>query len=100
MRERFAAVAEYYAMRMTLGDDAMHEVEYLDDLYDLDEREIEAWPRTIACLVVACREEGLTDPRVGELQSFKYIAAASCLKELERTRRTVGKFGPLPKCDF
>jgi hypothetical protein len=100
MRERFDAVAEYYAMRMAFGDDAMHKTEYLDALYDLDEREIEAWPRTIACLVVACWEEGLQDYRLGALQSFKYIAAASCLKEFERTRKGLGRFGPLPKCEY
>ena len=100
MRERFDAVAEYYAMRMVYGDAAMHETEYLDSLYDLEEREIEAWPRTIACLVVACKEEGLQDYRLGELKSFKYIAAASCLKEFERTRRGLGKYGPLPRYEL
>jgi hypothetical protein len=86
MRERFTAVAEYYTIRMIHGDAAIHEEEYLDNLYDLEEREIEAWPRTIACLVVACREVGLQDIRLGELKSFKYIAAASCLKEFEHQK--------------
>lgn len=98
MRERFDTVAEYYAMRMIYGDDEVQK--YLDGLYDLPEREIEAWPRTIACLVAACQEEGLHDYRLGELKSFKYIAAASCLKEFERTRRGLGRFGPLPRCEF
>lgn len=98
MRDRFATVAEYYTMRMIHGDAAMHQAEYLDDLYDLEEREIEAWPRTIACLVIACGEPGLKDYRLGELKSFKYIAAANCLNEFERTRKGLGKFTTLPKC--
>jgi hypothetical protein len=100
MRERFDTVAGYYAIRMIHGDDAIHGSEYLDALYDLEEREIEAWPRTIACLIVACQEKGLHDYRLGSFQSFKYIAAASCLKEFERTRRGLGRFGPLPRCEF
>jgi len=61
MRERFEAVCEYYTMRIIQGDAAMHQNEYLDALYDVEERGIEAWPRAIACLVVACRERGLPD---------------------------------------
>ena len=98
MRERFEAVCEYYTMRIIQGDAAMHQTEYLDALYDVEEREIEAWPRAIACLVVACRERGLPDYRLGELKSFKYLAAATCLRELERTRKGLGKHGPLPTC--
>jgi hypothetical protein len=100
MRERFTAVAEYYTMRMIHGDAAFNDAEYLDDLYDLEEREIEGWPRTIACLVVACREVGLQDVRLGELKSFKYVAAASCLREFERTRRGLGRYGSLPTCEL
>lgn len=97
MRERFDAVAEYANMRIINGDAAIYQTESLDALYDLSEREIEAWPRAIACLVVACREEGTSDYRLGELNSFKYIAAATCLNELERLRRGFGSYGPLPK---
>lgn len=99
MRERFDAVAEYANMRIINGDDTMYQTEYLDALYDISEREIEAWPRAIACLVVACREEGASDYRLGELKSFKYIAAATCLNELERMRRGLGSYGPLLKWD-
>jgi len=99
MRERFEAVSEYYTMRIIKGDKAMHQTDYLGELYDVEEREIEAWPRAIACLVVACRERGLPDYRLGELKSFKYIAAATCLKEFERTRRGLGESGPLPACE-
>lgn len=97
MRERFDAVAEYANMRIINGDAAMNQAEYLDALYDLPEREIEAWPRAIACLVVACREKGTMDYRLGELKSFKYIAAATCLKEFERMRKGLGSYGPLPR---
>ena len=99
MRERFNTVAEYYTMRMIHGDATLDAAEYLDDLYDLEEREIEAWPRTIACLVVACREPGTLDHRLGEVMSFKYIAAATCLDEFERTRIGLGKYGRLPTYD-
>lgn len=75
----------------------MQEAEYLDDLYDIREREIEAWPRAIACVVVACREKGLQDVRLGELRSFAYIAFAACLKEYERTRMGLGRQGTLPR---
>lgn len=76
MRERFETVAEYNIMRIIQGDAAMEATEYLDELYDVDEREFEAWPRAIACLVVAVEETGTRDIRLGELESFRYIAAA------------------------
>ena len=48
------------------------------------DREVEALPRAIACLEVAVNEAGIEDRQVGELESFKYIAAGVCLRELER----------------
>lgn len=99
MRERFDAVAEHTIMRIVNGDEAMHSVEYLDSLYDVPERVIEAWPRAIACLVVACNEKGAEDFRIGEIKSFKYIAAAVCLKEFDRTRNGLGTYGSLPRCE-
>ena len=90
MRERFQPIVEYNAMRFVKGDEQMHGVTDLDLLYeetDLD-REIEALPRAIACLQVAVEEKGLEDRRLGELQSFKYVAAAVCLQEFERYRIT------------
>lgn len=43
----------------------------------------EALERSIACLAVAM-EEKLARKKVGVLTSFKYVAAAVCLKEVER----------------
>jgi hypothetical protein len=44
----------------------------------------EALARSIACLAVAAEEElGNVLPKIGKLQSFAYVAAAICLKEIE-----------------
>lgn len=86
MRERFEAVVEYTIMRIVKGDDQMKGVNDLDELYEdqgLD-REVEALPRAIACLDVAINQPATTDYRLGQLQSFRYIAAGVCLRELER----------------
>ena len=92
MRERFEAITEYTVMRIVKGDEQMRGVTELDMLYDdsLD-RELEALPRAIACLVTAVEERGSVDRQLGELQSFKYIAAGVCLRELERYR--ISTFG-------
>jgi hypothetical protein len=89
MRERFQAIVDYNIMRIIKGDDQMQGVGDLDLLYDdpLD-REVEALPRALACLQVAVEEQGLEDRQLGELQSFKYIAAGVCLREYERYRIT------------
>lgn len=99
MRERFETVAEYAAMRITKGDEAMKEASNLDDLIDLhyNEREIEAFPRALACFEVGVKETGVRDKRVGVLGSFKYLAAGVCLRELDRYRiTTFGSMGGLP----
>ena len=87
MRERFEAVVEYTIMRIVKGDEQMRGVTDLDLLYDdsLD-REVEALPRAIACLAAAVEQRGTVDRQLGELESFKYIAAGVCLRELERYR--------------
>lgn len=96
MRETFESVAEHTVMRIIKGDAAMQEAEYLDELFD--DREIESLPRAIACLVAAIDEPGLSDHRIGELKSFRYLAAGVCLMELERYRiTTFGTVGPLPR---
>lgn len=89
LRERFEAVVEYTIMRIVKGDEQMRGLGDLDLLYDdsLD-REVEALPRAIACLANAVEERGLRDRQMVELQSFKYIAAGACLRELERYRIT------------
>nr|OQO31968.1 hypothetical protein B0A51_00309 [Rachicladosporium sp. CCFEE 5018] len=91
MRERFEPVAEYCRVRIVHGNQVIHATEYLDELYDMNEREIEAIPRAIACLSVGI------DPRLGELKSFQYIAAAVCLQELLRYRITTFGMYTLPK---
>lgn len=90
MRERFETVVEYAVMRITRGDQIMQSVDDLDKLYDTfyDEREFEALPRALACFEVAVTQGGYRDHQVGALQSFSYIAAAVCLKELQRYRIT------------
>lgn len=45
----------------------------------------EALERSIACLAVAM-EEKAARKKVGVLRSFKYVAAAVCLKEVEKLR--------------
>ena len=89
MRERFEAVVEYTVMRIVKGDEQMRGLSDLDLLYDdsLD-RELEALPRAIACLANGVEEHGSEDRQLGELQSFKYVAAGVCLRELERYRIT------------
>lgn len=91
MRERFGTIVEYAVLRITKGDDAMRDAEELDDLYDLydtydtyDEREVEALPRAIACLENSVQEKGYVDRRLGELKSWRYVAAAVALREAER----------------
>lgn len=103
-RDRFALVAEYIILRITKGDDAMHQAaDDMDSLYEsvYDDREFEALPRAMACLEVAVTEPGYEDRRLGELKTFKYIAAAVCLKELERYRiTTFGSYSGLPPATF
>lgn len=79
-------------MRIVKGDAQMQGAADLDELYDESgiDREVEALPRAIACLKNAVEEQGATHRRVGELQSFKYIAAAVCMSELERLRAPFG----------
>ncbi len=95
MRERFESVVEYTVMRIVKGDEQIQGVTDLDLLYDDSiDREVEALPRAIACLAVAVEEPGLSDRELGELESFKYVVAGVCLRELERFRiTTLGRAG-------
>lgn len=98
MRERFQTIVEHTIMRIVNGDEQMQGVNELDMLYDESlDREVEALPRAIACLEVAVQGKGLYDPRLGELQSFRYIAAGVALKELERYRVTTLSSYALPR---
>ncbi|KAK5125105.1 hypothetical protein LTR85_000779 [Meristemomyces frigidus] len=95
MKTRFEDVVDYVVANILKGEQAVEEVEDVDGVYD--EREFEALPRAIAFLAVAVTEEGLKDRRLGELKSFKYIAAAVCLRELERYRITTFGSYVLPR---
>ncbi|KAF2706974.1 RdRP-domain-containing protein [Pleomassaria siparia CBS 279.74] len=70
------------AMRDDFDRHVTHTVESIrtDDNGNTDE----ALARAIACLSVGVEEEGLHVRKVGYLKSWKYIAAAVCLEELER----------------
>lgn len=97
LRERFDTIAEYTIMRIIHGDAAVEATEHIDELYDVDERELEGWPRAIACLIVAVEETGARDYRLGELESFRYLAAVVCLKEFQRYLiTTLGRYS-LPR---
>lgn len=98
LREQFESVCDYTVMRIIKGDEQMQGTTDLDLLYEdwgLD-REVEALPRAIACLHNAVASEGKMDRRMGELQSFKYIAAGVSLRELERFRTTTLGSSTLP----
>ena len=43
----------------------------------------EALARSIACLAVAVEEAENVFPKIGKLQSFRYVAAAVCLREID-----------------
>lgn len=99
LREQFEAVCDYTTMRIVKGDEQMAAVNDLDVLYDdggLD-RELEALPRAVACLKQAVEGDGTWDRRLGSLQSFKYIAAGVCLKELQRFMITTMGTSSLPR---
>jgi hypothetical protein len=55
-------------------------------------RDDEALERSIACLAVAMENEA-PGAEVGIFASFKYIAAAVCLKEVERFQGWSSTFG-------
>ena len=91
-------MVEYTIIRIVKGDEQIHGANDLDLLYDdsLD-REVEAVPRAMACLSVAVEERGVHDPVLGDLESFKYVAAGVCLRELERYRITTLGSHVLPR---
>ncbi|TKA65705.1 hypothetical protein B0A55_11132, partial [Friedmanniomyces simplex] len=97
MRERFEAVTEYAVLRITRGDQAAAQGMMEDEQYGYDDREIEGFPRAIACLEVAVRERGWVDRRAGELGTFGYVAAGVCLGELRRYLVTTFGRATLPR---
>lgn len=70
MKGRFDREASYFVDAILQGHDGHG-------------RREEALERSLACLAVAMEEPGIRINRVGELQSFKYVAAAICLKQIE-----------------
>ncbi|KAG9562824.1 RNA-directed RNA polymerase, partial [Aureobasidium melanogenum] len=72
MREQLEEVITFTISRIIDGD------------YDDNDRNEEALPRAIACLAVGMDEQPMGDKKVGELQSWKYIAAGVCLREIKR----------------
>ena len=98
MRERFESIVEYTIMRITKGDEQMQGVQDLDVLYDDNlDREVEGFPRAMACLSVAINERGVEDRVLGQLEPFRYIAAAICMREFERYRITTHGSYVLPR---
>ncbi|KAK4889907.1 hypothetical protein LTR27_011330 [Elasticomyces elasticus] len=96
MRERYEAVVKYAVMRVEEGDAAVQAV--ADGQTRALMNEAERLPRAIACLFVAVDERGLEDRMAGELKSFGYIAAATCLREIRRwvITMTFGRSSMLP----
>lgn len=83
MREKFESICDYTTMRMIKRPEQMQGVTYFDRLYGDEglDREVEALPRAIACLEHALRpSDERPNRQLGELQSFKYIAAGVCLR--------------------
>lgn len=55
----------------------------------------EALERSIACLAVAVEEPGIVWERARKLESFRYIAAAVCLGEVERFQKSLRLLFPV-----
>ncbi|KAK4997697.1 hypothetical protein LTR66_002927 [Elasticomyces elasticus] len=85
MRERFEEIVEFTASLIAKGDDS-----------SVQDKHNEALPRALACLAVAMQDPLTIEPRVGELKSFRYIAAGVCLREFKRWRESLGMHGDLP----
>jgi hypothetical protein len=68
MRESFADDVAYTRNRIRMNEEGSSD---------------EALPRAIACLAVAMKEPGLKMGKDARLLSFRYVAAAVCLEEIE-----------------
>lgn len=98
MRERFGAIVGFTVLEIVKGKEQGQAANDLTEIYpDNVDRDVEALPRAIACLALAIEEPGLVDRQLGELQSFKYIAAALCLEEFQRYRITTLGSYTLPR---
>lgn len=78
MKEKHDRDMEYTVLCITRGDDDA----------DGDRGRAEALERSIACLYVACNTVRVRK-KVGTLVSFTWIAAAVCLKEVQRLQQGV-----------
>lgn len=72
MKEKHDRDMEYTVLCITRGDG------------DGDNGRAEALERSIACLYVACLPDRVKRKKIGALVSFVWIAAAVCLKEVEK----------------
>ncbi|KAF2717260.1 RdRP-domain-containing protein [Polychaeton citri CBS 116435] len=95
LRDRFEKVVEYANFRIEKGDDLMESIG--DDPGELygepcNSREIERFPRALACMEVAMTEPGMHVKELGELKSFRYIAAGAALREHERLCNTMPRY--------
>ena len=71
MKDKFDRDVTYITQWITHGDD------------EVEENNSEALARSLACLYVGINQRGVRK-KVGELVSFAWVAAAICLKELEK----------------
>jgi hypothetical protein len=80
MRERFEELMQSTSSCVIKG--------YWDEDYlgseNIDDRDTEALPRALACLAIGMDEDGTWDKAVGEVKSWKYIAAGIVLREMSR----------------
>lgn len=83
LRERLENIIEHTLDRVRRGDQGYHEGDLID-LGDPGDVVREAFPRAIAALVVGMRKLPRKDPKLGELVSFRYVAASVCLAEFKR----------------
>jgi len=83
-------------MKETLERDVAFTVDCIIKGSQEEDGKDEALERSIACLAVAVQEAGNTRERARrKLESFRYIAAAVCLGEVERFQKSLGMQFPL-----
>jgi hypothetical protein len=70
------------SMKEKYDEDAMYVINCI--IKDKDEYSEEALERSIACFAASLEDHGSDRKRSEEVVSFKYLAAAVCLREMER----------------
>jgi hypothetical protein len=73
VREQFDEIVQYTIECILKADD--------------EEPTEEALERSIACLAVAMDDKGEPIARIGKLESYKYLAATICLRQVKRFLR-------------